>query len=195
MSRKRKINKRGLRRFLTIVAVVLASVTLCGFIVSISDGGENFFKPSEWSFREVNEDNLFQQLMFTDTDDDGVMIDGRDGVTVTLTDDNTLKIKGTAEADINQVIGSVALEAGQSYVFDSSLNEGTAGTIYMSVQIGSYTVNSFSGPVLIEGGKIADGQSATITLHIKDEYEVGRIELKPVLCKGTSTKDIVDFYG
>lgn len=197
MSRKRKINKRGLRRFLTIVAVVLASVTLCGFIVSISDGGENFFKPSEWAFFQVNEDNLYQQMTFAPTDDDGVLEDGRRGVTVTLTDDNTLKLKGEAEEDIDIVVATGTLKANTAYVFDSSLNDGSGKTIYMEVvaSSGEVLAASYSSAVVIPASKLAADTNVSVKLYVKAEYDTGRIELKPILCEGETTKDLVDFYG
>ena len=198
MSRKRsniKKIKRGARRWISILAVILVSVTVCGFIVSISDGGKDFFKPSEWTLREVNEDNLYQQADFKATGEDKVFLDGRVGVKASLTDDNTIKVNGEAQEDIDKVIATGTLKANTSYVFDSSLNDGTAGTIYMSIKVNGEEYGSYGGPVVIDASKITSDCQYSICLYIKKDHNVGRIELKPILCEGTSTKDVISFYA
>ena len=119
-------------KIFVVVAVLLAGILLVAF-GKITGGFQNL-SPDEWVFREVNEDNLFQTVAFGDVD--GTIENGANGVTVKLTEDNALKIEGTAETDLSITIGTFTAEADTTYVFDTSLSKSTNGTIYITVGYG-----------------------------------------------------------
>lgn len=176
--------------WLTAIALVLIAVTLTSVLVRVSDGFDKKF--SDWSFKELNEDNLYQSLSFADTD--GVFASGEDGITVELLEDNVLKVKGEAESTKTYTIGSITLKQGQSYVFDSGLKNGTKGTVYMSIRetsTDSVLASSYSGPVVVSA---QDSDTAvTIELTVVKDTSLN-LSVKPVFCIGNKTDDIVNYY-
>ena len=184
--------KRLKFNWLTAVALVLVAVTLTALIGNLSGGFQKGVK--DWSVREVNKDNLYQSLTFADND--GVWASGEDGISVDLKDDNVIKVRGTSQKDLDYTIGSITLKAGTSYVFDSSLNDGSNGTIYMSVvnqSTGASIASSYRAPVLIRGNDITADTEVFIRLTIKDDTDVN-VTLRPILCVASSVDDVIDFY-
>lgn len=195
MSRTRRM-KSSTRRWVTILAVVLVSVTLAGVLGHITGGFENLFQPSKWVIRAVNENNLYQSLDFAD--EKGVISDGADGITVSLNDDHVIKVSGVSEAAQAHVIGTYTLKANTSYVFDSSLSNGTKGTIYMAVRMvddGEELVASYTGPAVISASKLTADTEVEIVVYIADKVSLRNVNLKPILCTGKTADDLVSFYG
>ncbi|MBE6630364.1 MAG: hypothetical protein E7624_05890 [Ruminococcaceae bacterium] len=187
MARKFRLRGRT-RTILMAIAIILVTVTIVGGISVLSGANKNFFKPSEWELRTVNEDNLYQLANFKDTD--GVIESGKEGISVKVVDDNVIKVSGTAETAKTIAIGTVVLEAGKSYVFDSSF-EGTGKTMYMQLIKDSTAHNCYGEPVVFS---VTETTTFTINLIIADEYEIGNVSLKPVICVGESADDLVSFY-
>ena len=174
MKRMKAKTKRGV----TLIAVALACLT----IGAIFGNAFDLHKP--------NEDNLWQEMSFNATD--GVILDGADGVTVKLTEDNELKVNGYAETAQEVLVGSYTLEANTSYVFDSSLNDGSNKTVYMVVKAnGSVIAKSYTGPVVISA-RTTDTQ-ISVYLMIAEDVNVSTT-LRPILCEGAVIDDLVSFY-
>ncbi len=170
--------KRSTKRWLGLVAVALACLTLGAFIGNVFD------------FHAPNEDNLWQEMSFADTD--GVILDGADGVTVKLTEDNEVKVDGYAETAQEVLIGTYTLDADTSYVFDSSLNDGSNKTAYMVVKAGETVLaKSYTGPVVISAQE--SDTRISVYLVIAEDVNVN-VTLRPILCEGESVEDAVKFY-
>ncbi|MBE6604352.1 MAG: hypothetical protein E7639_01430, partial [Ruminococcaceae bacterium] len=91
------------------IFVVVALLIACAGIVllgNVSQGFQNM-NPNEWQLRKVNTENLYQQLDFADTD--GKLENGADGITVTIDDENVLKVNGTAQTEKVVVVGTTTL--------------------------------------------------------------------------------------
>lgn len=191
-----RLMKRSTRRWLTILAVVLVSVTLAGVLGHVTGGFENLFKPKKWNLNGVNKENLYQSLEFAD--EDGVISDGADGVMVTLNKNHEIKVTGVAESAQVHVIGTYTLQANTSYLFDSSLSNGTKGTIYMAVrEVNSddNIVASYTGPVVIAATELAEDTEVEIVVYVADETSLRNVTLRPILCTGKTTDDLVSFFG
>lgn len=172
--------KAKTKRWLTVIVVALACLTLGAFIGNVFD------------FHAPNEDNLWQDMSFNATDD--VILDGADGVTVKLTGDNELKVDGYAESAQEVLIGTVTLDANTAYVFDSSLDDGSNKSIYMVVKAGGTVLaKSYTGPVVISAEKLTDDTEISVYLMIAEDVNVNET-LRPVLCEGESVDDLVKFY-
>ena len=183
--------KRLKFNWLTAICLVLVAVTLSAFLVNISDGFDKEF--SEWSFREANDKNLYQTLTFNAADT-GVLAKGEKGIYVERLEDNELKIKGTADEAITIAVGTVTLKAGQSYVFDSSLSNGSVGSVYMSVKSGETELAASYRDAVVFTVPSGDGDvTVTIYLHVAKNCDLNKT-LKPILCVGTETDDAVKFY-
>lgn len=180
-------------KIFVIVAILIAGVLIVA-LGKVTGGFQNLH-PDEWVFHEINEDNLYHSLAFGDTE--GVIANGADGVSVELGEYNELRVTGTAEGAQSIKIGTYKLKAGTAYVFDSSLSDGTKGTIYMTLcnAAGEELANaaSYKGAVLIPASTLASDITVTVTLKIADEVKVNET-LRPVLCEAASVSDIVSFY-
>ena len=190
---RKRFNSNKAKKILAVVGIVLASVMLCAVLGNISGGFENILKPDKWTFRTVNEDNIYQSFTFGAVD--GVINDGENGITVKLEEYNVLKVKGTSEGKQAIIIASGTLKADTAYVFDSSLDDGSAKTIYMTVENtdGEVIAASYTGPVKVPV-QTAD-TTVYIKLHVEAEHEIkGTLTLKPVICVGESADDLVKFF-
>lgn len=182
-----RVKNKLMIKVVAIVLIACAGVVLLGNIT----GGFQNMKPSEWQLREVNKDNLYQDLTFADTD--GTLEDGADGIAVTLEKNNVLKVNGTAEADKEIMVGTTTLKAG-SYVFDSSLKNGTKGTIYLRV------VNTANDEVLASDYSAASVFTVSADTSVRLEIVVAKnaaiknLTLEVVLCEGTAASELVSFY-
>ena len=184
--------KRSIKnKIFVIVAILIAGVLLVA-LGNVTGGFQNLH-PDDWVLREVNPDNLYHSLTFADTD--GVIANGADGITVELGECNELRVTGTAEGAQSINVGTYTLKANTSYVFDSSLTNGTKGTVYMTLvnTAGQEIANaaSYNGAVVI--APLATDTVVTVALKIADEFEVNKT-LKPILCEGVSASDAVSFY-
>lgn len=178
-------------KIVVIVLVACAGVVLLG---NVSGGFQNM-KPSEWKLRDVNDANLYQSLDFADTD--GVLENGGDGITVTLEEDNILKVDGTAETAKNIMVGTTTLKAGTSYVFGSNLKNGTKGTIYLRVvntANNAVLASNYNAASVISGDDLSADTTVSIEIVIAEEVSVDNLSLKVVLCEGEAASDLVDFY-
>ena len=182
------------KRWITIISIVLSCVALTAVLGNVTGSFENLFKPDEWELYSVNEDNLYQSMTFVDTN--AIFADGSDGVSVKLADNNVLKVSGTAEKALDVVIGTVTLKKGTAYLFDSSLNDGSKGTIYMTLENSSGTVlaASYNGVAYIAASDLSADTVVTLKLHVAQD-EGGTYTLKPVICPGTDADDIVKYYA
>ena len=178
-------------KIFVIVAILIAGVLLVA-LGNVTGGFQNLH-PDDWVFREVNPDNLYHSLTFADTD--GVIANGSNGITVELGECNELCVTGTAEGAQTINVGTYKLKANTAYVFDSSLTNGTNGTIYMELLnvSGQKLVASYNGAEVIPASALASDVTVTVVLKIADEFEVNKT-LKPILCEGTSASDAVSFY-
>ena len=176
------------KKILSIVAIAMLLIFAVVLLAKVM-GNLSF------SFRDANDDNLYQDLTFAD--DDGVIEKGENGVAVHLLEDNVIKVKGTAESDLTFLIGSVTLKAGESYVFDSSLTDGSKGTIYMGIynqSTGDELGTSYRGAVVIDDLVAAESDMVVeIKLFVKDETKVNT-KLYPVLCEGDDADKVISFW-
>ena len=177
-----------------VLGICLAAIMLLGVVIvalgNITDGFEN------WDLHAPNEENLYQQLTFAETD--GVIngANGKNGITVKLTEDNELKVNGNAESDLELTIGSYTLKSGTSYIFDSSIDNGSAGTIYMALRTKSGTVlaESYNGAQVISGDTLTADTEVYVVLYIANKTSIDNVTLRPILCEGGDVDDIVKFY-
>ncbi len=187
------MSKSTKMKIFVIVAILIAGVLLVAF-GKVTGGFQNLH-PDDWVFREINEDNLYHSLDFADAE--GVIANGADGITVELGEFNELRVTGTAEGAQSINIGTYTLKANTAYVFDSSLNDGTKGTIYMVLcnAAGEELANaaSYNGAVSIPASALSTDMIVTVVLKIADDVKVNET-LKPVLCEAASVSDIVSFY-
>ena len=183
---------RKFKKIVCAIALVIVAVTVSAVIGHLSGGFQN--KPSDWDLQTVNEANLYQSVSFMD--ENGVILNGADGVAVKLLEDNVLKVSGTAEKEFTQVIGTVTLKANTSYVFDSTLPDGSNGTAYMAIATasGEILATCYGEPVVIPASELTADTTVELRLHVANEHKLGSITLKPVLCEGDGTDDLVKFY-
>ena len=191
---RKRFNSNKFKKILAVVGIVLAAVMLCAVIGNVTGGFENLFKPDEWTFRSVNEDNVYQSFAFADKD--GVINDGVNGITVKLDEYNAVKVKGTSEGDQAIIIASGTLKANTTYVFDSSLDDGSGKTIYMSIvdESGEVLAASYTGAVVVDA--LSADTTVYVKLNVAADYEAKyTITLKPILCVGESADDLIKFFA
>ena len=177
-----------------VVGIFLALLFMVVLIMKATSNLDNLFEPDEWALKTVNEDNLYQSATFAG-DAKGVIANGADGLTVKLDDDNAIKIGGTSEIDQSIRIATYTLKANTSYIFDSDLNDGTNKTYYMVVKAGDVEIaKSYTGPVIISASEITADTEVTINLVVKADVGLSDT-LKPILCIGNDTDDIVKYYN
>lgn len=177
------------KKILTMIGAAMLGVLM---IVGLT----NLIGIGSFKFKEANTANLYQDLTFAG-DKDGLIEKGLDGVSVELLEDNVIKAKGTAEKDLEIVIGTITLKAGESYVFDSGLKDGSRGTIYMSVcnkSTNDELVASYRGAEVFDDLVSAEQDlEVVVKLIIKDETKVSE-QLHPVLCEGNDVDDVISFW-
>ena len=180
------------KKVLIAIAALAAVVLLLSVIGSLSDGFKNM-KPAEWFDKEANPENLYQSLDFAG-DDKGMILDGADGVTVELIDDNAIKVRGTSEIDQTVVIGTITLNEHTAYIFDASLDNGSNKSMYMTITAGEEVIeSSYTGPVIIHADAFDGATEVTVSLVIAKDCDTN-VTLRPVLCPGADIDDAVDFY-
>ena len=178
------------KKILVCVAAFMAVVFTVALLSKATAGFDNLFHPDEWSLKEVNEDNLYQKLSVNAAVKNGIVADGADGVMIELDENNCIKIDGTAEKDVTYALGTVTLPAG-SYVFDSDINNGSKGSVYMSLLNGDAVVaEGYRGEVVFT---LATECTVTVTVTVKAEADVNKT-LEPVICVGADADDLVSFY-
>ena len=172
-----------MRKRMTIgqaIALALAVILVVGVLGWATGGFQSFDKDSIKSntARKVNPDNLFtaECVSLKDTNDGY-------GVQLTVNDNGSIKMKGTATADKAYVIGKVKLAEGTYTV--TALDGASLGTAYVSVKIGSASteVNADFTP----GKQItiaADDTEVTLTLHVVKDAELDAT-VYPVIVEGT----------
>ncbi|MBQ8356220.1 MAG: hypothetical protein IJX39_00265 [Clostridia bacterium] len=179
---------KTVKRLLGVLGVLLVGVLLTVLV-------SNLLGIAEWNVKEVNEDNLYQSLTFADAN--GVIASGEDGISVKLDEeDNTIKVKGTAGADVTYLIGTTTLKAGTSYIFDGSLEEGSNQTIYVSVvnkSTGEVIKSSYRDAVLISADSITADTEVKIEITIKADTTVNET-LEIILCEGNDVDEIVNYF-
>lgn len=186
MRTKKKLNITG------VLIICLAAILLLGaLIIWLGSATQGFMN---WDIHAPNEDNLYQKVSFAD--DDGIIGNNKYGVTVKLTEDNELKLNGKAEQDLEIVVGTYTLEANTSYIFDSSLNKGSEGTIYMALLNASETAiaESYNGAAVIDAEDLTEDTVVQIVIYVAEGTSVDNIKLRPILCEGDDVDNIVKFY-
>jgi len=170
------------------LAIVMLLMGLLVVLIKVSDGFQ--MGVEDWKLRKVNEENLWQTISFAD-DEDGLIAAGENGVIVKLTEDNVLKVDGTADGDLNIVVGTITLKANETYVFDSDFN-GRGNTMFVKLVDANDTVlkNCYGSAVTYTP---SSDTVVKVVVFIANETDVNAT-LKPVLCVGTSSDDLVDFY-
>lgn len=185
--------KNNVKVIAITLAIVMLLMGLLVVLIKVSDGFQMGFE--DWKLRKVNEKNLWQTVSFSATENNDMLVSGDDGISIKLTEDNALKINGTAEKDLQYRIGSATLKANTSYVFDSSF-KGSNKTMRVEIrQVGSGTVlkSCTASSVVIPASSLTADTAVEVWVVIANETEVNAT-LKPVLCVGTSSDDLVDFY-
>lgn len=174
-----------------VLLIVSAALILLG---NVSKGFQNM-NPGDWKLREANEENLYQALDFADVD--SKLENGGDGITVTLEEDNVLKVNGTAEIDKTILVGTTILKAGTSYVFGSDLENGTNKTIYLRVvntANDEVLASNYNAATVISGDELIIDTTVRIEIVIAEKTSINNLSLEVVLCEGDSADDLVDFY-
>ena len=141
--------KNNVKVIAITLSIVMLLMGLLVVLIKVSDGFQMGFE--DWKLRQVNEDNLWQSMSFA-ADDEGLLASGENGVTVKLTEDNVLKINGTAEQDMEILVGMVTLKANTSYVFDSDF-AGSGKTMYVELEDsanGTTLVNIFNASKVVK---------------------------------------------
>lgn len=147
---------------------------------------------ADWDFRKVNPDNLYQSLVLDSNVKNGIVADGARGIMIEIDDDNVIKIDGTADEGEAQTytVGTVTLPAG-TYVFDSDINNGSKGSVYMSLMNGETAVaECYRDEVIFT---LATECTVTVTITVTAETDVNKT-LKPVICTGADADDLVSFW-
>ena len=200
--KEKKEGKKMKKRLTTkaVLGICIAAILLVGLLIvligNLSQGFQDM-NPENWDIRVVNEDNLYQDLDFKDADGTLQDANGIYGITVTLTEDNELKVNGTAEGDQRIVVGAITLKAGTSYIFDSSFNNGSRGSMYMALEneAGNAIAESYVNAVVIDGETVLTEDTVVyVVLHIADDTSVANVTLRPIICEGNDVDNIVSFY-
>ena len=189
--RKMRRMKKSTSRLIAVIAIAL--VAFAG-IALVGNLGMQALNPANWEFRSVNEDNLYQAMSFADND--GVLASGENGLSVKLSEDNVINVKGTAEQDEVIVVGTYKLEAGKDYVFSSNVN-GSKGTIYLrltNVANGEEVKSCYNTTVVIDGDDISTDTTVKLEIVIAEDTTLNNLKIKPVLCLGAAEDDLVAFY-
>ena len=176
-----------------IVAALLIACAGLILLGNVSKGFQNM-NPSDWNIVEVNEDNLYQAFAFVD--DEGYLAKGENGLTVKLDDENVIEVDGAAEIDQTILVGTYTLKAGTSYVFDSGF-KGSKGTIYLRLTDstnGAEVKSCYNSAVVLSGNEIADDVIVNLEIVVAEGTDVNNLTIEPVLCVGSVTDDLVDFY-
>lgn len=181
------------KKILIAIAAFMAAVLLLSVIGSLSDGFKNVLKPQTWFDKEVNEENLYQRLDFYGGEN-GVILDGADGVTVELTADNSIKVRGTSEVQQTVAIGTLQMDVHTAYIFDSSLDNGSNKSMYMIISAGDEVIaSSYTGPVIIPADAFDSATEVTVSLVIAEDCNTN-VTLRPVICPGATIDSVVSYY-
>lgn len=182
--------KKSTKWILISTAIALSVGLLVVGLGKVTLGFQNW-NTDDWSLRQNNPDNLYHSANFLD--DEGTLSQGADGITAEMnTDDHTIKVRGSAEKDVDVGIAVVSLKAG-TYVFDGGLSNGSNKTAYVqltNVSGGAVLATSYNGPVVFE---VETDVQANLVLHVAEEASVNTT-LKPIICLGEKTGDLVGFY-
>ena len=183
--------KAKTKRIIAVVATVLIASFALILLGNLSGGFQNW-ETDEWKLRKLNPKNLYNDLTFA-ANAEGVLADGSTGIFAEIDEDNNvIEVEGTAETDTTIVVGTCSLKAG-SYVFDSSMSNGTKGTVYMSVvnsSTGEELAASYRGPVVFS---VSADTNVKVQVSVNAETKVD-LTLKPILCEGKETSDLVGYY-
>ena len=179
-----------------IFVVVSLLIACAGMVLlgNVSQGFQNW-DTAEWSLKKVNPDNLYQQLDFADTD--GKLENGADGITVTIDEDKVLKVNGTAQAEKVVVVGTTTLKQNTDYVFGSNLKNGTNKTIYLRLVNNSTNevmAACYNSSDLISADDLTADTEVRLEIYIAEDATINNLELRPVICTGAASDDLVSFY-
>jgi len=179
-----------------IFVVVSLLIACAGMVLlgNVSQGFQNW-DTAEWSLKKVNPDNLYQQLDFADTD--GKLENGADGITVTIDDENVLKVNGTAQTEKVVVVGTTTLKQATDYVFGSNLTNGTNKTIYLRLvnnSTNAVLATCYNGATVISADNLAADTVVRLEIYIAEEATINNLVLRPVICTGAASDELVSFY-
>ena len=157
------------------LVVVLVCILSCGFLMWAFGGLNDMSVDNAKDVfeRKVNEDNLYTSECVTITDrNDG------NGIKLTVNDNGTIAVKGTADATVNYDLATVSLKAGE-YTF-TALEGASLKGAYVSLSLegvdkpADFTGNTFT---------VVEDTEVVITLHIAEGTEINAT-VYPVIVKG-----------
>ena len=154
-----------------IICIILVPVLLCGFLGWLTGGFQNFDSESvgDKFAPEVNDKNLYTAECMTLKDRNA-----GDGIVVTVNDDGSFKVKGTASEDITFEIGEVTLNEG-TYTLTALKGASKASAyvkcvsdagldVYADFTGNTFTVNT-DNTVVTLGFAISEGTEINATVY------------------------------
>lgn len=193
-----KAKKSSIKWIVTGVSVFMALLMALVLIGKATNGKFTDFKNA--SLRKVNEDNLYQDVVFaTDDDYEDYIANalGDDGYQVAINKDHVLTVSGATAEDAGNttvLIGTYTLEANKTYIFDSSLgSNGSRGTLYMRIVNGETLLAESMNTAKVIAPAAAD-RDVSIYLVLAENNNFNSLVLRPILCVGEKPVDAVSFY-
>ena len=182
---KNKFSSNKKTKIWKVIALALASVLCIGAIA----GGMGILKLDKETakdklFPKINSDNLYSEAVISlESMNDGngveVEVDERTGAIV---------LDGTAEEDLDYVIGTVKLDKGE-YIL-TAVDGASKNTIYVSATAGESSTNFDFRP----GNTLtvdADDTVVTLTMHITYGTKLNNVKVLPCISGGDEP---VSFY-
>ena len=169
----------GLQGGVPFSEVTVSGENIVGQELTIGAGNENFVK---FSLEELKE-----YLVWGTWDDNVYTIKG---VTLTVNNDNTLTISGTATDDIlfsicNSTTGNLlALSAGGSYIVSGQTTEGSESTYYCyinNVSTNTYYTSYSAAPVVITP---SESGNWAYNIRVKKDAVLDNVVFKPFVSEG-----------
>ena len=159
-----------------VIVICLVMMAIFGAVMKFT----NNFTEVDFS-RPLNEDNLYTAECMTLTDrNDG------NGIVITVNENGSFKVKGTADEDIDEVIGKVTLQPGTYTV--NAVDEGTKNTIYVTAEFDGVTKHAdFTDKTFT----LEAETEVTLILHIVKDTVVNKT-VYPVIVSGEESGS---FFG
>ena len=170
------------KRTMNTILICLVFALAVGFIGWMTNGFQDWTKDNakDHFTRKVNPDNLYTADVVTlESSNDG------HGVAITVNDDGSIRIKGTASQQYVKVIGKVTLDKGE-YTF-TALENASLNTVYVTAVGGSVMTSADFTPNNTFTVS-ADDTEVTLTLYIEKGAVVDTI-VYPVIVSGNESGD------
>ena len=169
----------GLQGGVPFSEVTVSGENIVGQELTIGAGGENYVKFSLEELREY--------LVWGTWDDNNYTIKG---VTLTVNNDNTLTINGTATDDVlfsicNSTTGNLfELSAGKSYIVSGQTTEGSETTYYCyinNISTTTYYTSYSAAPVVITP---SESGNWSYNIRVKNGAVLDNVVFKPFVSEG-----------